>query len=57
MNDIVLILATIGWLLICSLIYGALVGRNVRECAKEATGFACASGLFACIGIALLRAL
>lgn len=56
MNDVLIVLATIGWILLCALIYGALVGRSVQECAREATGFACASGLFACIGVALLRA-
>lgn len=55
--DALIVLATLGWILLLAIVYGAFVGRSLRECAREATGFACASGLFACVGAAMLGAL
>jgi len=56
MSGILLALATIGWILICSIAYGWWIGRSVDECAKEAVGFACMSGIIVCVGLAMLLA-
>lgn len=56
MIAVLIALACIGWILICSLVYGWFVGHSLQECAREATGFAFASGLVSCAGAALLGA-
>ncbi len=45
----VYLLAIVGYLLFFSILYGALVGRNVQECAKEAAGFASLTGMLICV--------
>lgn len=49
-------MATLGWLLLSSLAYGAWTGRSLDDCAREAVGFACMSGLMVIVGVMLLRA-
>ncbi|WP_395706834.1 hypothetical protein [Casimicrobium huifangae] len=48
-------LATLGWLLMSSLAYGAWTGRSLDDCAREAAGFACMSWLLLTVGVMLLR--
>ena len=49
-------MATLGWLLLSSLAYGAWTGRSLDDCAREAVGFACTSVLLLIVGVMLLRA-
>ena len=56
MSAILIAVATICWIVMCSIAYGWWVGRSLDECASEAIGFACASGLVACVGLAMMGA-
>lgn len=56
MIAILIAVATICWIVMCSIAYGWWVGRSLDECAREAMGFACASGLAACVGLAMMGA-
>lgn len=56
MSGILIALATIGWILICSIAYGWFTGRSVDDCAKEAVGCACVSGIVVCVGLAMMGA-
>lgn len=49
-------MATLGWLLLSSLAYGAWTGRSLDDCAREAVGFAYMSGWLLIVGVMLLRA-
>jgi len=56
MSVILIAVATICWIVVCSIAYGWRVGRSMDECAREAIGFACASGLVACVCLAMMGA-
>lgn len=56
MIAILIAVATICWIVMCSIAYGWWVGRSLDECAREAIGFACASGLAVCVGLAMMGA-
>ena len=56
MSVILIAVATICWIVVCSIAYGWWVGRSMDECASEAIGFACASGFVACVGLAMMVA-
>lgn len=57
MTTVLILLATLVWIVAASALYGVIVGRTVAEVREEAAWFGCASGLAACVLAALLARL
>lgn len=54
MTTVLILLATLVWIVAASALYGVIVGRTVAEVRQEAAWFACASVFAACIAAAML---
>lgn len=56
MTTALILFGTFGWLVGMSVVYGMRTGQDMQSCAKEAAGFATASGLILIIAVMLLSA-
>lgn len=48
MTTVLILLATLVWIVAASALYGVIVGKTVAEVRDEAAGFAWATGFAAC---------
>ena len=57
MTTVLILLATLVWIVAASALYGVIVGKTVAEVREEAAWFGCATGMAACVLAAFLARL
>lgn len=57
MTTVLILLATLVWIVAASALYGVIVGKTVAEVRDEAAWFGCATGMAACVLAAFLARL